>query len=982
MTTPVELEMRCPVCEAEGAKPLFARRGKSYARCHDCGLIYDRTPPSSEEARAFYEENYYESFGEQTKSIQSARLSIYEDLLVEGEAHRQTGRLLDIGCGHGDFLFKAQARGWEPWGIEPSREAARAAQKILGDRVLNQTLDDVRFPPNHFDVITLWNVLDCLSDPVTAVRKIREWLTPGGLLLIRTPNAFFHVAIFQFYSRFQRVLSGAGWRKEASVFLRSNFTPPTLKRLLGEAGFTSVQIENGVPTRGDAYGVFSRSVWMGAAKSLLYGMARFLAFLSGGQWMIGPNLMVLASKGKPVSDPRARVLQIRIFLKRIVLHLLAGLGYLLGLPLWFRLAGKHREIRVLRYHSVSESRASDVNVKESEFRKHLNFIDRHYPVISLEAVLGLLQTRKLPSRGAVVLTFDDGTEDNYKVVFPLLKKKKFPAAIFLLTGGEGGDRRLPHLADGQPEYNRLLAWDKVREMAQAGVELGSHGEHHHRLARLSDEAVKKDLLESKSRIEKEIQAPVSFFSYPYGTAVDFDSRIERLVRESGYRAAFSAIFGTNGPATDLFSIRRIGIEASDTPFTFRAKLNGALGLLAIFDLPPIRRLLRGFDSLFLKTSPLLLVSVDFPPHTDGVSTISRELSARIAGKGREVIVIGPSDRGDREFDRRQSYRVFRLPGYEWGYLRFLPIFLAMPFVVLGFGIRRVFAMNIAYGGVLSWLLSYVSGLEYLIFAYGYEFEKVKQASLARRIYQSIYRRAKGIVTCSALVKRRLVEFGVNPEKIKVLYPAVDLEKYRPEPVSDAFLKEKGLAGRKILLTVGRLIERKGHDRVLETLPKVIQRFPEVLYCIVGIGPHEKNLRDLIQRLNLENHVRLMGKVADSEITSLYNACDLFLMPSREISGVGQIEGFGIVYLEANACGKPVIGGRSGGVAEAIRDGETGFLVDPDSSDEIAEKILFLFSHPEEAHRMGAKGLEWVRENFNWDRYVEEAHRLLEGGSSS
>jgi len=176
--------------------------------------------------------------------------------------------------------------------------------------------------------------------------------------------------------------------------------------------------------------------------------------------------------------------------------------------------------------------------------------------------------------------------------------------------------------------------------------------------------------------------------------------------------------------------------------------------------------------------------------------------------------------------------------------------------------------------------------------------------------------------------------------------------------------------------VGRIIERKGHDLVLRALPKIIGHFPNVLYCVVGIGPYEKELREEMDRLHLTDRVRLMGKVPDEELVFLYNACGIFVMPSREIQKDGHIEGFGIVYLEANACGKPVIGGNSGGVVEAVREDETGLLVDPASPDDLAEKVILLFSNPEKAGEMGRKGREWVRSSFDWNEYARKAHHFL------
>ena len=266
----------------------------------------------------------------------------------------------------------------------------------------------------------------------------------------------------------------------------------------------------------------------------------------------------------------------------------------------------------------------------------------------------------------------------------------------------------------------------------------------------------------------------------------------------------------------------------------------------------------------------------------------------------------------------------------------------------------------------------------MIFAYGYEFEKVKNNAWTRRLYLDIYRRAKEIICCSDLVRERLVAFGVSDKKIEVLYPAVDLDRYKPVSLPENYLTRAGLAGRRILLTVGRLVQRKGHDRVFLALPEIVKRFPDVIYCVVGIGQYENALKEKVKQLKLESYVRFMGKLEERELIYLYNACEIFIMPSREIAEGGHIEGFGIVFLEANACKKPVIGGRSGGVKEAIREGETGLLVDPESPRDIADKVISLLKDPAKAGQMGQQGYDWVRKSFSWEGYVKAAYQFLTG----
>lgn len=976
----------CIVCGKPEAEALFVRRGKSYYRCTGCGLVYQGEPFSREENQRFYREDYYRGLGDRVPQIENTRFLLYGNILSGSVRRCGTRRLLDVGSGYGNFLKLAKEEGWDVWGIEPSREAAEASREILGDRVMNQTVENVEFPDDYFDVITLWNVLDYLLDPVGVMRKVRQWLSPQGMVIIRIPNVFFHLRAFRFYSRFKPLLERAGWKKEPAVFQRANFNAGTLRYLLSKTGFSDVSIGNAELTQGDAYKVFSSSGLMSAAKSCLSFLSGLIAFASGNRLLIGSSLLACAGKEKGAAGSVSRTTRIRIIMKRVALHFLALIGYCLGLPLWSRLSGKDTEIKVLLYHSVDKLKQNDMNVQPGQFSAQLDFVKKKYAIISSAEAVRILKEKRHCPGPSVVITFDDGYSDNYRVVYPLLREKSVPATIFLLAGEETGERRTSHLGGGYCGEGELLGWDEARAMSGGGVIFGSHGVSHAKLKELGPGKLKEEISFSKKQLETQLGKPVRFFSYPYGTCEDFGGREKALVKEAGYEAAFSKIYGTNDSGADLFSLKRIGIEASDTVFTLRAKLNGALAVMAVFDLSLIRKTIRWINAVFFrgapaegKEDPLLLVSVDFPPHTDGVSTISRELSVQISAMHEKMFVIGPKDEGDAEFDARYHYRAFRVPGYYWGYLRFIPILFRMPFVVFRYGIKRIFAMNIAYGGFLSWVLSFLKRLDYMVFAYGYEFEKVKHNSFARWLYLRIYGRARAVVCCSRAVRERLISFGAAPDKVKVLYPAVDLKRYYPREVPREYLEGKGLWGRKILLTTGRLVERKGHDRVIRALPEIKRKFPEVLYCISGIGPNEKNLRDIARESGVEEHVRFLGRLPENELLHLYNACEVFIMPSREIEKGGHIEGFGIVFLEANACGKPVIGGRSGGVLEAIREGETGFLVDPDSTAGIAEKITFMLSEPEMARKMGEKGRLWVKESFNWEGYVKESYKLLCGG---
>jgi phosphatidylinositol alpha-1,6-mannosyltransferase len=168
--------------------------------------------------------------------------------------------------------------------------------------------------------------------------------------------------------------------------------------------------------------------------------------------------------------------------------------------------------------------------------------------------------------------------------------------------------------------------------------------------------------------------------------------------------------------------------------------------------------------------------------------------------------------------------------------------------------------------------------------------------------------------------------------------------------------------------------RKGQDKVIEALPRIKQAVPQVKYVMVGTGEVHESLIALARQLGVEDSVVFAGNILDQDLAAYYSACDVFLMPCREIDG--DVEGFGIVYLEAGAAGKPVIGGKTGGTDDAIVDGVTGLRVDGTSCDEIADAAIRLLSTPHKAKEMGQNGRQRVETDFSWDGVVERTRRIV------
>jgi phosphatidylinositol alpha-1,6-mannosyltransferase len=173
--------------------------------------------------------------------------------------------------------------------------------------------------------------------------------------------------------------------------------------------------------------------------------------------------------------------------------------------------------------------------------------------------------------------------------------------------------------------------------------------------------------------------------------------------------------------------------------------------------------------------------------------------------------------------------------------------------------------------------------------------------------------------------------------------------------------------------MGRLQRRKGQDMVIQALSLILKKFSNVKYLIAGIGEELAALQQLAQDLGVWDNVVFVGQVTDHERAAYYAACDVFIMPNRQIGA--DIEGFGMVFLEAGAAGKPVIGGKSGGTGEAIKDGVTGLRVDGDNVKSIVGAVLSLLTDSTKAHAMGERGKQWVETAFAWESIVERTRQL-------
>ncbi|WP_329598821.1 glycosyltransferase family 4 protein [Streptomyces pseudovenezuelae] len=209
-----------------------------------------------------------------------------------------------------------------------------------------------------------------------------------------------------------------------------------------------------------------------------------------------------------------------------------------------------------------------------------------------------------------------------------------------------------------------------------------------------------------------------------------------------------------------------------------------------------------------------------------------------------------------------------------------------------------------------------------------------------------------------------------------LPPGVDEKTFHPGSGGDAVRARLGLTDRPVVVCVSRLVPRKGQDTLILAMPRILAEEPEAVLLIVGGGPYEKELRRLAHATGVAGSVCFTGAVPWAELPAHYGAGDVFAMPCRTRRGGLDVEGLGIVYLEASATGLPVVAGDSGGAPDAVLDGETGWVVRGGSPEEAAERITVLLADAELRRRMGERGREWVEEKWRWDLLAEKLKTLL------
>ena len=372
---------------------------------------------------------------------------------------------------------------------------------------------------------------------------------------------------------------------------------------------------------------------------------------------------------------------------------------------------------------------------------------------------------------------------------------------------------------------------------------------------------------------------------------------------------------------------------------------------------------------------ILLVTNDFPPRPGGIQAYLEELVGPVARNGSHTVTVyAPQWKGAERYDSDAGYDIVRHPGT-----------LMLPVPSVANRMRRLIAERdietVWFGAaaplaLLAELARRAGAGRVLASTHGHEVGW-SMLPAARSVLRRIGECSDVVTYISRYTRDRIASAFGRHAALEHLPPCVDSERFRPDPAARSDLRARyGLGERPTIVCLSRLVPRKGPDMLIRALPALRQRVDGAALMIVGGGPYAPMLRRLAQRGGVSDHVVFTGGVPAAALPAHHAMADVFAMPCRTRGAGLDVEGLGIVFLEASATGVPVVAGRSGGAPETVQDGTTGLVVDGRSVGQIADAVTQVLTDPDRAAQMGAAGRRWVLERWRWDIHAERLGQLL------
>ena len=362
---------------------------------------------------------------------------------------------------------------------------------------------------------------------------------------------------------------------------------------------------------------------------------------------------------------------------------------------------------------------------------------------------------------------------------------------------------------------------------------------------------------------------------------------------------------------------------------------------------------------------LVFIASDFAPMLGGIAQYMYDVISELPPQRVQAIAL-PTP-GWEPFDQQQPFPIHRLRiPRRWAgsttHLKWM-----MPYYFRELNAISDIGMTVCCHGnhtimAAARLLRLVRRVPYAVFLHGYDILGARK----RRVwpyYKRLLRAADIVFPNGRITRQAALSAGVNPDKLHVIHPCVNLAHLKVKRTPEQLRRELGLTNKYVILTVGRLVKRKGIDVVIQALPQILTAVPETHYVVVGDGPDRLRLTQLADNYQVSNHITFIGAKTHQEVADYFAMSDVFVMTTHEYTATGDIESFGIVYLEANLLGSPVVASHAGGVEDAVIHEKTGLLIEPDQPAELAQVIIRLQRDPVLSKELADYGRQRILAEF-------------------
>ncbi|CAI3964227.1 Glycosyltransferase family 4 protein [Alteromonas macleodii] len=376
----------------------------------------------------------------------------------------------------------------------------------------------------------------------------------------------------------------------------------------------------------------------------------------------------------------------------------------------------------------------------------------------------------------------------------------------------------------------------------------------------------------------------------------------------------------------------------------------------------------------------LLLTENFPPKEGGSGRWFWELYSRLPND--KVLIVANDTPEGREFDKTHELDIVRieLESTEWGLAStkglgfYWETIRKVLKLIKEYGIEEVHCGRVIPEGVIARALKLLAGARYNCFVHGEDVETAATSREHSLLVKNVCKNASMLICNSENTANIVRKLGFDSgSKCEVLHPGVDTSRFEVAAPDTSFRQKMGWSGKRVLLTVGRLQRRKGQDFLIKSMPTLLNEFPDLFYAVVGRGECYDELISLVDQHELHDKVCVYPDMDDEALIKCYQQCDIFILPNRTIGN--DIEGFGMVLVEAQVCGKPVIAGDSGGTRETMNIGKTGHIIDCSSTENLLNGLSPILRNPEIVD--GEVNIaDYAKNRFNWDQHVAKAKRLF------